>query len=193
MDGTGMNLTAGKHRDDISVGSFVPRVSLHAWNRRLFLDLRRSQKETLWKSLLDKAAPCWVVLPVMYVDVLTADHSVTRGHRRRWRTAKASEFEMPNLCLQRVGRWSLQQLLIIQSVESGGRPQLSTSVCCWRRSPREEREAWRRVCLNSRSSFKAAVDFMHNLHNKSFGKVVMVEEHKLSTHQWWPSNRWREV
>lgn len=37
------------------------------------------------------------------------------------------------------GRWSPQQLFIIQSAECGGCLQLSTSVYCWRLSHREER------------------------------------------------------
>lgn len=67
------------------------------------------------------------------------------GHERPWRTAKARVFEMSNLCLQRGGRWSLQQLFIIQSAESGGCLQLSTSVYCWRHSHGEERHKARCV------------------------------------------------
>ncbi len=67
------------------------------------------------------------------------NHAVTNGHEQPWRTAKARVFEICNVCLQREGRWSLQQLFIIQSAESGGCLQLSTSVYCWRHSQQEER------------------------------------------------------
>lgn len=77
----------------------------------------------------------WVSPPFEFYT----NHSVTNGCERPWRTAKARVFEMSNLCLQRVGRWSLQQLFIIQSAESGGCLQLSVSVYCWRHSHREER------------------------------------------------------
>lgn len=79
------------------------------------------------------------------------NHSVTNGHERPWRTAKARVFEMSNLCLQRGGRWSLQQLFIIQSAESGSCLQLSTSVYCWRLSQRDERLFEQQVVVQSRS------------------------------------------